>query len=339
MAKADTSYDLITLGRISMDLFSQNVGADFVDIKGFDASIGGSPSNIALGSSRLGMRVALLTAVSEDNVGKFVLSHLQNGGVETKYIPFKPNTRTGLAILGVQPPDQFPLVFYRDNPADIYLTIQDVVATPISQSRALLLSGTALSRGSCRDATLFAAELANANGVPAFMDLDLRPDQWDHPQSCGTSIRSILPLLDVVIGTEEEFYASLATNSEGVMLGKMVTDAQREELEDLVRAMLVQTQGPKAWVLKRGEHGVSIYLRDGSTVSAAGFQVEIVNTVGAGDAFASGLIYGYLKGWDWHKCARMGNACGAIVVSRHGCAAALPYEQEVHDFVTERGGF
>ena len=322
-----------------MDLFSQSVGADFVDIKGFDASIGGSPSNIALGSSRLGMRVALLTAVSEDNVGKFVLHYLQNAGVETKYIPFKPNTRTGLAILGVQPPDRFPLVFYRDNPADIYLTKEDVLATPITNSRALLLSGTALSRGSCRDATLFAAEIAHANGVPTFMDLDLRPDQWDYPPACGTSTRSILPLVDVVIGTEEEFYAALATDSEDVMLGKMVTDRQREEFEDLVRGMLMQPQGPDAWVVKRGKHGVSIYLRDGSTVTASGFQVEIVNTVGAGDAFASGFIYGRLKGWDWYKCARRGNACGAIVVSRHGCAAALPDEQEVYDFVEDRGGF
>lgn len=322
-----------------MDLFSQNVGAAFVDIEGFDASIGGSPSNIALGSSRLGLRVALLTAVSEDNVGKFVLHYLQTAGVETAYIPFKPNTRTGLAIVGVQPPDKFPLVFYRENPADSHLTIDDVLAMPIAQSRALLLSGTALSKGSCREATFFAAEHAAAHGVTTFIDLDLRPDQWSHKLACGITMRSILPLTDVVIGTEEEFYVALATNSDSVMRGELVTDTQREELEVLVQTILSQPNGPDTLVLKRGAQGVNIYLRDSDTITAAGFPVEILNTVGAGDAFASGLIYGHLKGWDWYKSARMGNACGALVVTRDGCVAGLPGEQEALDFVAERGGF
>ena len=332
-------FDLITIGRVSMDLFAQNIGAPFVDIEGFETGVGGSPTNIAIGSSRLGLKTALLTAVGDDEVGKFVLHYLQNEGIDTAYIPRKPETRTGMAVVGVQPPDKFPLVFYRENPADIYLTIDDVLALPLAQTRAVLLSGTALSRGSCRDATLFAAEQAQSYGVPAFMDLDLRPDQWTHPQAFGLNIRTILPRLKVVIGTEEEFFAALAADPGQVTQGQAVTGMQWDALEALLKALLDLETGPEALVLKRGARGVSVYLRSGQILEAAGFPVEILNTVGAGDAFASGLLYGYLKGWDWYQSARFANACGAIVVTRHGCGTAMPIAQEVFDFAADRGGF
>ena len=332
-------FDLITMGRVSMDLYAQNVGAPFAEVTGFDASVGGSPVNTAIGLSRLGLKSATLTAVGEDKVGDFVLRYLDNEGVATGYIPRKPNSHTALAILAIQPPDKFPLVFYRDNPADIYLTIDDVSALPLAHSRAVLLSGTALSRGSCRDATLFAAEQAHTYGVTTFMDLDLRPDQWSHPQAFGINIRAVLPYLNIVIGTEEEFFALLAKDPTAVMAGKSLTDAQIEALDTDLRALLAAPQGPEVLVVKRGAQGVTIYPKDGPVIKAAGFPVEILNTVGAGDAFAGGLIYGYLNGWDWYQCGRMGNACGALGVTRHGCSKALPYRQEALDFIETRGGF
>jgi 5-dehydro-2-deoxygluconokinase len=332
-------FDLITIGRVSMDLFSQNVGAPFAEVKGFDASVGGSPVNIAIGASRLGLKSTTLTAVGEDKVGDFVLRYLQKEGVSIEYIPRKPNARTGLAIVAIQPPDKFPLVFYRDNPADIYLTIDDVSALPIAHSRVLLLSGTAFSRGSCREATLFAAEQARAHGITTFMDLDLRPDQWDHTRAFGLNIRAVWPHLDVIIGTEEEFFALLAEDPTAVMAGNALTQAQIEELETRIKASLTIPYGPSVLVVKRGARGVTTFTQNSPKVRAAGFPVDILNTVGAGDAFASGLIYGYSKGWDWYKCGRMGNACGALVVTRHGCSAALPYEQEALDFIQAHGGF
>ncbi len=332
-------FDLITMGRVGMDLFAQNVGAPFEEVIGFETAVGGSPVNIAIGTSRLGLNSAAFTAVGEDRVGDFVLRYLRDEGVTTDYIPRKPNCRTGLAIVAIQPPDQFPLVFYRDNPADIYLGIDDVAALPLANSRAVQISGTALSRGSCRDAMLFAAEQCSALDVTAFMDLDLRPDQWTHPRAFGLNVRTVLPHLDVVIGTEEEFYALLAEDPTPVLQGNNLTDAQIEELEGLLQTVLAETRGPETLVLKRGPRGVSIFTKTGDVIDAAGFPVEVLNTVGAGDAFASGLIYGYLKGWDWYKCGRMGNACGALVVTRHGCAKALPIEQEALDFIEDRGGF
>jgi 5-dehydro-2-deoxygluconokinase len=284
------------------------------------------------------LKVAALTAVGEDRVGDFVMRFLQEEGVDTRYIPRKQGTRTGLALLGIEPPDKFPLVFYRENPADIHITIDDVLSAPAHNSRAVLLSGTALSRGSCRDATLFAGEYARGYGAMLFMDLDLRPDQWTHPRAYGVNIRAILPSLDIVIGTEEEFFAALSV-SEQKSPGSPLSEAMRQELNSLLSMHLARANTIKAFVVKQGAHGVTVYLKSGERVEAQGFPVEVLNTVGAGDAFASGFIYGTLQGWDWFRCARMANACGALVVTRHGCAKAMPTLDEITQAVSSQGGF
>jgi 5-dehydro-2-deoxygluconokinase len=283
----------------------------------------------------LGLDVIALTAVGDDLVGDFVIKFLEDEGVQTQFIPRKPSTRTGLAVLGIEPPDKFPLVFYRENPADIHLSIDDVMATPLQDCRALLLSGTALSRGSCRDATLYAASSAQANSTSVFIDLDLRPDQWTHPRAYGLNVRTIFAAADVIIGTEEEFYAALAPNPETIMAGQPITPPRLEELDDLLMRQR-QMQPAMTFVVKRGSKGVTIY--NGSvSVDVKGFAVEVVNTVGAGDAFASGLIFGSLQGWEWSRAARFANACGAIVVTRHGCAKAMPTRDDINEFIHHRG--
>jgi 5-dehydro-2-deoxygluconokinase len=325
-------YDLITIGRVSLDLFSEQIGVPFIDIQSFDSGVGGSPTNIAIGSSRLGLNVATLTAVGNDPVGDFVLKFLQQEKVDTRFMPRKADSRTGMAVLGIEPPDKFPLVFYRENPADIHLDIDDVRQAPIATARTLLLSGTGLSRGSCRDATLYAAEVAKSSAATTtFLDLDVRPDQWLHPRAYGLNVRTLLPSVDVIIGTEEEFYAALAPAPEAVMAKHPMDGAMHHELDTLLN-QFITSQPHTVLVIKRGAKGVSI-LHDGQTINVVGFPVEIVNTVGAGDAFASGLIYSYLQGWDWYLAGRFANACGAIVVSQHGCSKAMPYRSEVETFM------
>src|SRR5919202_5270538 len=157
---AAATYDVLSMGRSSIDLYSNDVGAAFVDITSFAAYVGGCPTNISVGTRRLGLRPALLTAVGEDVVGDFVLHFLQQEGVETAFVPRKPGRRTSAVVLGIEPPDRFPLVFYRDNCADTELTIDDVLAAPVTSSRVLLISGTGLSREPSRSATVFAAERA-----------------------------------------------------------------------------------------------------------------------------------------------------------------------------------
>ncbi|MEM7533771.1 MAG: 5-dehydro-2-deoxygluconokinase [Chloroflexota bacterium] len=335
------TLDLITLGRVSMDLFSEQLGAPFTDIESFSTSVGGSPTNIAIGTSQLGLRSAAFTAVGDDKVGDFVRNYIQKKGVNIDYILTKAGKRTGLAVLGIEPPDKFPLVFYRDDPADIYLDIDDVLALPMADTRALLLSGTALSRGSCRDATLFAAEQAQAHNLTVFHDLDLRPDQWTHIQSFGVWQRTLLPQLNVIIGTEEEFFACLSESSsdsvDHIMQGGSVNDEQRVMLETALPQLFNDYPLLQVIVLKRGAAGVTLLRRDATPVNVAGFTVTIVNTVGAGDAFASGLIYGWSQGWAWPQSTQFANACGALVVTRHGCAAAMPTLPEVEEFLEEKG--
>lgn len=323
-------YDLITVGRVSMDLFARDIGAAFHDIRSFETGVGGSPVNIAIGASRLGLNAIAFTAVGDDEVGRFVRRYLEKEGVITAYIAVKPETRTGMAVVGVQPPDRFPLLFYRENPADIHLNIDEAGALPLSQARALSLSGTALSRGSAQDVCLYLAERARATGLTTFIDLDLRPDQWPHPLSFGLRMRRILPLCDVIIGTEEEFFAALSPRPESIMAGGQVRGGLANELQGLLRDL--REESGATLVLKQGDKGVMLY--EGEQRRAiAGFPVEILNTVGAGDGFASGLIYGWAQGWAWERAARFANACGAIVVSRHGCARALPSLHEAEAFL------
>src|SRR6185503_11549567 len=165
-------FDLITMGRSSIDLYANDVGAPFKDIKSFAAYVGGSPTNIAVGGQRLGLRTAVLTAVGEDPVGDFILNFLRQEGVETKFIPRKPDNRTSAVILGIEPPDKFPLVYYRDNCADNQLSIDDVLKTPIAECRVFEFSGTGLSREPSRSANIFAAEQARAAGAAVMLDLD-----------------------------------------------------------------------------------------------------------------------------------------------------------------------
>ncbi len=331
------SYDLITVGRVNMDLFAQDIGADFADITGFDAAVGGSPTNVAMGASRLGAATVAFTAVGDDTVGDFVLRYLRDAGVVTDFIVRKPGKRISLALVGVQPPSSFPLTFYRDDPADIHLTIDDAAALPFDETRAVLLSGNAFSRGTCADAARFVAQEAGHRGLTIFMDLDLRPTDWTHPKAFGLTLRTVLPWVDVLIGTEEEFFALLAPDPGPVAIGAPVSTVDKDLLDELVAA-LVASGAVGTAVLKRGSDGATVIQPEGR-IDVPGFAVDPVNTVGAGDAFASGLIWSRLEGEDWFGACRFGNACGAVVVTRHGCAAAFPTQEEVLDFVTSSGGF
>jgi 5-dehydro-2-deoxygluconokinase len=333
------SYDIVAMGRSSIDLYANEIGAPFPEIKSFAAYVGGCPTNISVGTRRLGLRSAVLTAVGEDPVGDFILNFLEKEGVATSFIPRKPGRRTSAVILGIEPPDKFPLVYYRDNCADIELTIDDVLAAPIADARVLLISGTGLSREPSRSATIIAAEQAKAHGATVFLDLDFRPDQWHDARAYGVTIRKAMRLADVVIGTADEVKAvELKAESNVSVEHSQVSGARVGG--DLMKAIeAVLEAGPQVLVMKRGGEATTAYLRGGGVIEAAPFPVEVCNVLGAGDAFASGLLYGYLKGWDWHRAARMGNACGAIVVTRHGCANFMPFEQEALSFIESRGGF
>ena len=357
-----TTYDLLAIGRSSIDLYSNDIGAPFEAITSFAAYVGGCPLNISVGARRLGLNTALLTALGEDQVGNFILHFLRNEGVETQFIPRKPGHRSSAVVLGIEPPDRFPLTYYRDNCADIELTIDDVLASPVAESRVLLISGTGLSKEPSRSATLFAAELARQAGVPVALDIDFRPDQWHDPRAFGVTLRAAMRLVDIVIGTEDEINAAMLTDAGQISLThSQVSDTRVQgDLDAGIDALLLL--GPKVLLQKRGGDGARVHIVDGGqpttddaqqallatrhasrvthhSFDVPGFPVEVANILGAGDAFAAGALYGFVQGWDWYKAARLGNACGAIVVTQHGCANFMPTYAEVMAFVEARGGF
>src|SRR6266567_3033294 len=336
---SNPAFDLITMGRSSIDLYANDVGAPFVDIKSFAAYVGGSPTNIAVGAQRLGLKTAVLTAVGEDPVADFILKFLNAEGVETQFIPRKPGTRTSAVVLGIEPPDKFPLVYYRDNCADIQLSIDDVLAVPISDCRVFEFSGTGLSREASRSATIFAAEQAKAAGAKVILDLDFRPNQWHDARAFGVTVRSALSSVDIILGTEDECKAVTLTDASQVnVTHSQISGAHvAGEVTGAVEAM--HRRGPSAVVVKRGAKGATVFEKNKPPLDVPGFPVEVYNVLGAGDAFAAGFIYGLVKGWSCYQAARMGNAGGAIVVTRHGCANFMAYEKEALNFVEERGGF
>jgi 5-dehydro-2-deoxygluconokinase len=261
--------------------------------------------------------------------------------VETRFISRKPSKRSSAVVLGIEPPDSFPLVYYRDNCADIALTIDDVLQAPVADSKVFQFAGTNLSLEPSRSATLFAAELARQAGTKVVLDIDFRPDQWHDPRAFGVVVRSAVRLADIVIGTEDEINAAMLTDISHVERTDSVSDTQvRGDVDRAIRMVLAM--GPEALLQKKGRSGVCIHLVDQQgkveQIDAPGYPVEVANILGAGDAFDAGFLYGYVRGLGWYKSARIGNACGAIVVTKHGCANFMPTREEVMAFVEDRGG-
>lgn len=332
-------FDSLHMGRSSIDLYSNDVGAPFPDIKSFAAYVGGSPTNISVGGRRLGLNTALVTGLGDDPVGDFIWDFLNSEGVCTDYVVRKPGLRSSAVLLGVEPPDRFPLVFYRENCADINLTIDDVLRAPVAESGIFQFAGTNLSREPSRSATQYAAELARQARRQVVFDLDFRPDQWHDPRAFGVVARSTMHHVDIVVGTHDEINAAVLTDPVQMkVVDSQVSDTQVEG--DVLAAIArIQELGPRHVVEKVGALGARVHSSGEAPVDVPGFPVEIFNILGAGDAFGAGFIYGLVQGWPLTRAARMGNACGAIVVTAHGCANFMPTLDEVTEFVISHGGW
>jgi 5-dehydro-2-deoxygluconokinase len=303
------------MGRSCIDLYAHEIGVPITAVRSFDAYVGGCATNVSVGTRRLGLRSALLTGVGTDQVGDFVLSFLDAERVETKFIPRFPDRRTSAVILTIIPPDKFPLTFYRDNCADIGLSIDHVRRAPIADSRLVFLTGTGLSVEPSRTATMLAAEIASGAGTTALLDLDYRPTVWPSAEAFGVHVRALAKICRLSVGTEEELQAATGE-----------TDVERA-VSKLFGGQL------EMFVLKKGAEGCTIFTRDSAPSHVPPFRIEVLNVLGAGDAFASGFIYGYLQGWSPERAGRFGNAVGAIVVTRHGCANFMPTLGEVREFM------
>ena len=332
-------FDSIHMGRSSIDLYSNDVGTPFEEITSFAAYVGGSPTNISVGGCRLGLKTALITGLGEDPVGDFILNFIEKEGVESAYIVRKAGHRSSAVVLGIEPPDKFPLVYYRDNCADIELTIDDVPAAPVADAKVFQFAGTNLSKEPSRSATMFAAEIARQAGTKVVFDIDFRPDQWHDPRAFGVVARSVLPNVDIVIGTDDEINAAMLTDAGQISLTHSQVSDTKVAGDTIAAIRTLLALGPTAVIEKVGALGSRVHLAESEeSIDVPGYPVEVMNILGAGDAFGAGFIYGYTKGWSFYKAARLGNACGAIVVTKHGCANFMPTLDEVMTFVEDRGG-
>ena len=323
MAHSEKRFDVITMGRCAVDFYSNDIGRPLKFAKSFNVYVGGCPANVAVGTRRLGLRSAIVTRVGTEPLGDFIMNFLETEGVNTEAVVRDAQHLSGLVVLGIEPPDKFPLTFYREDCADINLTLDDVRAAPLDHTHLLFVSGTGFSREPSASATTAAVEIAQASGATVMLDLDHRPTLWDNPRAFGPTLRRIVATVDFAVGTEEEIKAA----------------ADETDIEAATVRLLKVGRNLRALIVKRGQRGSTVFTAEGERIDAPPFPVDILNVIGAGDAFVSGFLYGYRHGWDWRKCARLGNATGAIVVTRHACANDMPYEQEALDFVAAGGGF
>ncbi len=218
------------------------------------------------------------------------------------------------------------------------MQIDDVLAAPIADCKVFQFAGTNLSQEPSRSATMFAAELARQSGAKVVLDVDFRPNQWHDVRAFGQQIRATLRLVDIVIGTEDEINAAMLTSTDQMALTDSQVSDTKVRGNTLSAIQSIMSMGPEALALKVGTRGAEIHLRSSEVIAAAGFPVEVYNILGAGDAFGGGFIYGLVNDWGWYKPARLGNACGAIIVTKHGCANFMPTLPEVETFAAGYGG-
>ncbi|MCA0921936.1 bifunctional 5-dehydro-2-deoxygluconokinase/5-dehydro-2-deoxyphosphogluconate aldolase [Pseudooceanicola nanhaiensis] len=329
------TLDVITIGRAGVDLYGAQIGGRLEDMGSFDKYIGGSPTNMACGTARLGLRSALITRVGDEHMGRFIREELQRHGVDVTGVRTDPERLSALVILGIRDQEQFPLIFYRENCADMALCADDIDEGFVAKARAVVATGTHLAHETPRAAVLKALELARKHGGQTALDIDYRPNLWGvaghgdgesrfvESARVTESLQEVLGHFDLIVGTEEEFH---------IAGGSTDTVTALRAVRAVSSATLVCKRGPMGAVAFEGD--IPDSLDDGQT--GPGFPIEVFNVLGAGDGFMSGLLKGWLDGESWPVALKYANACGAFAVSRHGCTPAYPSWEELM-FFFERG--
>jgi len=322
-------FDVICLGRLAVDLYAEQIGAKLEDVHSFAKYLGGSSGNIAFGTARLGLKSSMLTRVGDDHMGRFLTQTLENEGCDTSHVRVDPHRLTALVLLGIKDRDTFPLVFYRENCADMAVSEADFSESYIAASRSLLITGTHLSNPDVLRTSQVALKYARKHDVKTVLDIDYRPVLWGltgqadgetryiASEAVSAKLQQVLGEFDLIVGTEEEIQIAGGASD--------IVDALKA-----IRRVTAATI-----VLKRGADGCNVFeheIPDQLPPVYPTFKVEVFNVLGAGDAFMSGLLKGWIDGDNWEQTCRLANACGALVVSRHGCAPAMPTLAELDYF-------
>ena len=331
MVNQKNDLDVITIGRSSVDLYGGQVGGRLEDMTSFQKYIGGSPTNISIGASRLGLRSAVITRVGDEHFGRFITEQLTREGVNTQGIIIDKERLTALAILGIRDKEQFPLLFYRENCADMGLTKNEINPDFIKRSKCVVVTGTHFSSKQVSEASFEAIKHAKNNNVLVGFDIDYRPNLWslgghgdgesrfEESKVVTSHVQKIISHCDLIVGTEEEWHIAGGT-------------------QDTLEALRVCRELTQAIIVcKRGAMGCTVFpdaiVNWDSGISVKVNKIEIFNVLGAGDGFMAGFLYGWLNDQPLELCANYANACGALAVSRHGCAPAYPSKIELEHYL------
>ena len=327
----EPTLDVICIGRSSVDLYGGQVGGRLEDMSSFAKYVGGSPTNISIGCARLGLKSALVTRVGDEHMGRFIREQLVREGVDTSHVKTDPDRLTALVILGIRDEERFPLVFYREDCADMAIEAADMDAGFIASARAVLVTGTHFSTDRVADASFAAMKLARQSGRRVAFDIDYRPSLWalgghDDGESrfaesarVTAHLQKVLPHCDLIVGTEEEWH---------IAGGSTDTIAALQAARAITDATLV---------CKRGALGCVVFADEvtgwDAGVSSPVREIEVFNVLGAGDGFMAGFLSGWLRDAPLADCALRANICGALAVSRHGCAPSYPSRIELQHMI------
>ncbi len=315
MAESVPSFDLITMGRIGVDLYPLQSGVPLERVESFGKFLGGSAANVAVAAARLGRRTAVITRTGADPFGAYLHRALRDFGVDDRWVTPVDAYPTPITFCEIFPPDDFPLYFYRRPKApDLEIHTGELDLAAVRAARIFWMTGTGLSEEPSRSATL-AALAARAKAGPTVFDLDWRPMFWPDPDGARPHYAEALRHATVAVGNLDE--CEIAT---GVR-------------EPAACAEALLAAGVELAVVKQGPKGVLAVHRDGTRAEVPPVPVEVVNGLGAGDAFGGALCHGLLAGWDLTTTMRYANAAGALVASRLACSAAMPTRAEVDDLL------
>ena len=302
-------HDLITMGRVGVDLYPEQIGVTLAEVKTFAKSLGGSATNVAVAAARLGRRAAVITKVGDDAFGPYVRDALREFGVDDRFVGTHPTLRTPVVFCEIHPPDDFPILFYREPQApDMTLAEDELDLDAIRAARVFWTTGTGLSAEPSRAATLAALE-ARAGGI-TIHDLDHRPAFWPDESEAGHWARAALKHATVAVGNRDEVAVAVRTRD---------PYAASAHLLDL---------GVELAIVKRGPEGVLARTRD-ELVEVPPVPVDVVCGLGAGDAFGGALVHGLLSEWPLERTIRLANAAGAFVAARLACADAMPTLEDI----------
>jgi 5-dehydro-2-deoxygluconokinase len=308
------SYEVLTIGRVGVDIYPLQSGVGLADVETFGKFLGGSATNVAVAAARHGHKSAVITRTGDDPFGTYVHKALAGFGVDDAFVGTVPGLPTPVTFCEIFPPDEFPIWFYRYPKApDLEITAAELPAEEIKDARLFWATVTGLSAEPSRTAHV-AAWRTRGKRPLTILDLDYRPSFWPSREAARVQVRAALPNVTVVVGNLDECETAVGT-----------TDAERA-------AVALLEAGVELAVVKRGPEGVYARTRD-ETVEVSPIKVDVVNGIGAGDGFGGALCHGLLAGWPLDRVIRFANAAGAIVTTKLECSSAMPTTAEVEEFL------